>query len=254
VSVTTVTPRTIAGVPALLAHVGQLERKAPVVRWFHGLGVDKETHRAELEILAQEGFLAVGLDAVGHGERRWPHLQKLIDAPREEAFRTAVDIAVAGAGEVQSIVAQLAADGYADPARIALAGISMGAFTVYRALADWRGADRVVAMLGSPKWPFSSSPHGELDAFCATELLSITAEHDENVPPKNARNLHLALDQRCPDRHRYVELKGGVHLMSAEHWEHARSAMLAWLRPMVTGQAAADAEGTRVSPSLLFGR
>jgi uncharacterized protein len=224
------TTRHIAGVPALVAYAGESDDARPLVLWFHGLGVDKETHRAELQFLAEAGFLAVGVDAVGHGERRWPHLQQLIDAPRAEAFATAVDVAVQTANEVPGIIDALILERLADPKHIALAGISMGAFTVYRALADRRGrAGCAVAILGSPRWPFASSPHNELDAFCDSALLSITAELDENVPPTAARELHYALERRCPEKHRYVELSGAVHLMSASHWEETKRAMLNWL-------------------------
>jgi uncharacterized protein len=224
------TTRRIAGVPALLAYAGELDEARPLVLWFHGLGVDKETHRAELQLLAEAGFLAIGIDAVGHGERRWPHLQQLIDAPRDDAFATAVDIAVQTAAEVPRIIDALIDERVADPKRIALAGISMGAFALYRALVECRGKIAcAVAILGSPQWPFVSSPHNELDAFCDAALLSITAELDENVPPAAARELHYALEQRCPDRHRYVELSGAVHLMSASHWEQTKREMLNWL-------------------------
>jgi uncharacterized protein len=225
------TTRRIAEAPALLAHAEARAHHAPLVLWFHGLGVDKETHRAELQLLAEHGFLAVGIDAVGHGERRWPHLQQLIDAPRDAAFASAVDMAVQTGREVPAMLDQLVHEGMVDPQRIALAGISMGAFAVYRALVECRSRiANAVAILGSPHWPSASSPHNELDAFCDAALLSITAEFDENVPPHAARELHYALERRCPDRHRYVELPGAVHLMSAAHWEDTKREMLSWLR------------------------
>ena len=225
----------IAGAPALLAHADVRMHHAPLVLWFHGFGVDKETHRAELQLLADHGFLAVGIDAVGHGERRWPDLQQLIDAPRDEAFANAVEMAVQTSREVPAILDELIRDGLADPQRIALAGISMGAFAVYRALVECRGRiSNAVAILGSPRWPSPSSPHNDLDAFCDAALLSITAELDENVPPNAARDLHYALEQRCPNRHRYVELSGAVHLMSAAHWEETKREMLNWLRAGIT--------------------
>lgn len=229
------TTRRIAGVPALLAHADARVHHAPLVLWFHGLGVNKETHRAELHLLAEHGFLAVGIDAVGHGERRWPHLQQLIDAPRDDAFANAVDMGVQTSKEVPAILDELIHDGMADPHRIALAGISMGAFALYRALVECRGRiSSAVAILGSPRWPSASSPHNDLNAFCDAALLSITAELDENVPPHAARELHLALEERCPDRHRYVELSGAVHLMSAAHWEETKREMLNWLCAGIT--------------------
>jgi pimeloyl-ACP methyl ester carboxylesterase len=42
----------------------------PAVLWFHGLGADKDVHRFELRRFADAGLLAIGVDAVGHGQRR----------------------------------------------------------------------------------------------------------------------------------------------------------------------------------------
>lgn len=225
------TDRLIGDVPVLIAQLDDVPNPAPVVVWFHGLGVDKETHRTELQQLAEAGLCAVGIDAVGHGARRLSNLQALIDAPREQAFATAVDLAVQTAREVPRIIDVLTGTGLADPDRVSLAGISMGAFVVYRALVECREINKAVAILGAPRWPFPHSPHDQIDAFCATELLSITAEHDENVPPAAARELHLALETRCPTRHRYVELRGAVHLMNEADWNQTMQETLGWLRP-----------------------
>ena len=106
--------RNINHVPALTAERDDLTTPAPLLLWFHGLGVDKDTHRAELQLLAEAGFLAVGIDAVGHGARRLPNLQELIDAPREQAFATAVDLATKTAAEVPAIIEVLISENVAD--------------------------------------------------------------------------------------------------------------------------------------------
>ncbi|QSQ26010.1 hypothetical protein JY651_14245 [Pyxidicoccus parkwayensis] len=64
----------LAGAPALAVHVGSREealRKGAVLL-FHGLGASKEVHTAELSAFASRGLYAVGVDAVGHGARRYP--------------------------------------------------------------------------------------------------------------------------------------------------------------------------------------
>jgi alpha-beta hydrolase superfamily lysophospholipase len=43
----------------------------PTVLWFHGFTAGKATHRPEFATLAEAGFLAVGIDAAGHGEIGW---------------------------------------------------------------------------------------------------------------------------------------------------------------------------------------
>ncbi len=60
----------IAGVPVLMAAPALDGAPFPTVLWFHGFRADALAHAGELERLASAGFLAVGIDAVGHGARR----------------------------------------------------------------------------------------------------------------------------------------------------------------------------------------
>lgn len=223
--------RKVAGVPLLLARPSSAQGPLPLVLWFHGFGVDKEVHRKELAQIAGAGFLAVGVDAAGHGERRLPDLVARIDAPQAEALRTAVELAEATAREVPTVVRALVAEGLADGGHVAVAGISMGAFVVYRAVVEEPSLRAAVAILGSPEWPAGDSPHRHLDAFRRVALLSITAEHDENVPPGPARELHRRLAERHPrpERARYVELPGAVHLMGPADWDTTMAETLEWL-------------------------
>lgn len=155
--------------PALI--VRSSNEPLPAVLWFHGFGVDKETHRPELERLAAAGFAAIGVDAAGHGERRLPHLAERQAAPRDEARATMRALAAATADEVPAIIDELCESGIADPSAIAVAGVSMGAYTVYRAMADPR-VKAAVAILGDPELLLDPAEH--------VAILSITAECDEN--------------------------------------------------------------------------
>lgn len=219
--------RTTEGVPLLLAFPPAGEAPFPVVLWFHGFGVDKETHRKELEQIARAGFLAVGVDAAGHGERRLPDLDARIDVSREETIRFMLGLVEQTAREVPAIVRALVDDGLADAERVSAVGISMGGYLLYRAVLEEPSLRAAVAILGSPEWPEGDSPHRHLDAFRRIALLSITAEHDENVPPGPARELHRRLGES--DRTRYVELPGAVHLMCAADWERTMDETLRWL-------------------------
>ena len=216
-----------AGAAPLLLAIPHGARPMPTVLWFHGLSVDKETHRKELEQIARAGFLAVGVDAAGHGERRLPDLDARIDVSRDETIRFMLGLVEQTACEVPAIVRALVDDGLADAERVSAVGISMGGYLLYRAVLEEPSLRAAVAILGSPEWPEGDSPHRHLDAFRRIALLSITAEHDENVPPAPAREFHRRLGQS--DRARYVELPGAVHLMSAADWERTMDETLRWL-------------------------
>ena len=223
--------RTIGGVPHLLALPSTGDAPHPMVLWFHGFGVDKEVHRKELEQLARAGFLAVGVDAAGHGARRLPDLDARQAAPHEEALRTMIGLAAQTADEVPSIVRALADEGLADAERVGIVGVSMGGYVVYRAVLVEPSIRAAVAILGSPEWPEGDSPHRHLDGFRHPALLSITAERDKNVPPAAARELHRRLAALDPEPvHSYVELAGAVHLMSEQHWTQAMVETLRWLK------------------------
>ncbi|HZG42328.1 MAG TPA: alpha/beta fold hydrolase [Longimicrobium sp.] len=223
--------RTGGGVPLLLAFPPTGEAPHPMVFWFHGFGVDKEVHRKELEQLARAGFLAVGVDAAGHGARRLADLDARQAAPHDEALRTMIDLAARTAGEVPSIVRALAEEGLGDAKRVGAVGVSMGGYVVYHAVLVEPRIRAAVAILASPEWPEGDSPHHHLDGFRRTALLSITAERDENVPPAAARELHRRLAMEHPKAsQKYVELAGAVHLMSEEHWTQAMDETLRWLK------------------------
>ena len=223
-------------VPLLIARPASGSPPFATVLWFHGLGVSKNTHEKELQQLADAGFLAVGVDAAGHGERSLPTLsQRIADASQEEALRLMLPLAELTARDVPLVVRSLVGQGLTDERRVALAGISMGAYVVYRAAAIVQGIRAAVALLGSPAWPEGISPHWDPAAFRHTALLSITAERDVNVPPDAARAFHDVLDadanRTAPAR--YLELRGASHLMNESDWARAMSETLAWLRQFV---------------------
>ena len=224
--------RTLAGVPVLLAHRAEHEGPLPVVLWFHGFRAAAADNRGELARIAAEGFLAVGVDAVGHGARRDPELAARIAASPAGALPVMLAQADATAAELPALVRALADAGLGDPSRVSLVGVSMGGFLAYRAATVLPALRAVVALLGSPEWSGDDGPHRRPHVFHDLALLSITAERDASVPPDAARRFHEALATAHPNpaRARHLELEGAEHLMSGEQWEAAMTAMLDWLR------------------------
>jgi uncharacterized protein len=226
-----VTGTTIAGVPVLMAvPVAARARPIPLVLWCHGFRADALGHAAELERCARAGFLAIGIDAVGHGARRDAALD---DRITEAGGALPVMLAQVEhtVGELPALIHALVMQHGADRARVSLVGISMGAFLAYRAVTAGVPLRAVVALLGSPEWPTTTSAHRAPMLFRDCALLSITAEHDVSVPPAAVVRLHAALDERfgaTPSRVHAV-LHGAGHLTSRTEWEHAMRATMEWL-------------------------
>ena len=102
---------------------------------------------------------------------------------------------------------------------VAIVGVSMGAFVVYRALRLDPRIRAAIAILGEPE---SDDPL----PFSGVALLSITAGSDRNVPPAAARALH----QRLPSPpSKYVELAGAEHLLTGAQWSLVIASTIDWL-------------------------
>ncbi len=205
---------TIAGVPVLLGVPQPPNRPLPVVLWFHGFRADALAHAQQLERCSDAGFLAVGVDAIGHGARRDEQLSARVaesDGHVMQIMREQIALTIV---ELPALVEALVRDFGADRTRVSVVGTSMGAFLAYELLASSFSVHAAVALLGSPM-------HVSFDALVhacdRTALLSITAEHDVNVSPDAA----LALHARLGDDARHHILRGSGHLTSREHWHEA---------------------------------
>ena len=214
--------RYLAAAPALIARPDGPSRAT--VLWYHGLGVDKETHAAELERFARAGFIAIGLDAAGHGERRLPNFEERFAPPRAVIEPLLFQLIEETVAELPSVFDELPRSGLDSDGRIAVAGVSFGAFITYRAVIREPRLRAAVALLGEP--PES------IEGLWPTALLSITAGNDTNVPPQKASVFHERLEPRyatAPERLRYVELPDEQHLVSAVAWERAMRETVGWV-------------------------
>jgi dienelactone hydrolase len=229
----------LAGVPVLIASppphaVASDDQHRPAVLWMHGFRADALAHVAELKRCAALGFVAVGIDAVDHGARSNAALVKRLEQSTAGALPVMLDIVDATVRELPAVIDALVHEHGVDRRRVSLVGISMGAFLAYRAIADGIPLRSSVALLGSPEWPGPSSAHQRLDAFRGTALLSVTAEHDTNVPPAPVNRLHGALhvlfgDAAVRHHHHHHELRGSGHLTNAAQWGEAMQLTMAWL-------------------------
>jgi uncharacterized protein len=222
---------TVAGVPVLLARPSQpREYPLPTVLWCHGFRADALAHARELERCARAGFLAIGLDAVGHGARIDVGISARI-ARDGGALPLMLEQVEQTVDELPNLIRTLIADFNTDAAAISLVGISMGAFLAYRAIGAGLPLRSVVALLGSPEWSSGTSAHLVPQSFHDVALLSVTAEHDVSVPPAAVVRLHAALDSQYgyTSSRRHDVLLGAGHLTSAVEWEQAMQTTMGWL-------------------------
>lgn len=225
----------LASVPALLMfEENALEAGAKgTILFYHGLTASKEVQTKELSSLAQRGFLAVGLDNVGHGERREPDFTRRFSIGNPNVLNNLLDAVRATAKEIPQVIDELLRRGFADPEKIGVSGISMGGYITYAAVLADRRIKAAAPILGSPKWKTSDmeSPHHHPDKFFPTALLAQNAGDDQNVPPKFAREFHKCLQpfyKEKPERLCYIEYPGAGHFMPEHDWNQLWENVLQW--------------------------
>lgn len=218
---------TLENAPALVMRGTSSERGTVLL--LHGFGASRESQRTEARSLAQHGYLAVTIDAIGHGARRYADFDQRFSADRAEAsyFETVRHTS----DELPAIVAAMHRKGLARPGRLGACGISMGGAVLFGAIPSVR-FDAVATIVATPIWRGSAqSPHARPQTFFPTPLLVQTGGADPVVAAADARTFCDALTPlyaRDPDRLRYLEFVGEKHAFSEAKWNRAWSEVLAW--------------------------
>ncbi|MBI4862142.1 MAG: dienelactone hydrolase family protein [Candidatus Riflebacteria bacterium] len=232
-------------VPALVVCRGAPEEagRRGTILFHHGFTADKQAQRPELRGLARRGFLAVEIDAGGHGEQRFPDFETRFSGSGPDFQNALLDVVEETAAQTPALIDDLSARGWARPGSIGMAGISMGGFITYRSLLLERRLEAVVALLGSPRFFLDrpASPHRHPDRFFPTALLSLTAGADECVDPAPARELHRALTPLYaarPERLDHEEYPGAGHMVGEDVWKKMRRRMEQWFDRFLGGQQA----------------
>jgi hypothetical protein len=226
----------LAGAPVLAVHLGPAHEaiRRGAVLFFHGLNGSKEVHERELDLFAEHGLFAVGVDAVGHGERRYPDFSARFAADNPHVPMNFLEIVRASAREVPILIDALVARHGADPTRVGIGGASLGGFISYSAILEDRRLRAAVPFIASPEWelPLPESPHLRPECFFPVALFSQTAGRDEVVNPTAAREFHTRLGPlyaQAPERLRYREFPESAHMMRHEDWLEATRDAADWL-------------------------
>lgn len=218
--------------PALAVWQGTREHavRHGTVLFHHGFTVDKQAQLPELTTLAGAGYLAIGVDAAGHGQRRLPDFEQHFAGPdhRQRLFELVAETVA----ELPAVVDALEDASLVGAGRLAIAGVSMGGHICYGAAVTEPRFTVVAPILGSPCWPRADSPHLQPEKFFPKAVLSQNAGRDEIVSPDGARALHGELPRyyhESSQSSRYVEFAESGHEMRDEDWHSAMNNLLRWL-------------------------
>jgi dienelactone hydrolase len=230
----------MAGVPVLLRFHDTAKEAAQrgTVFFCHGFGGTKERPGAYLDAIAGAGLLVVSIDAVGHGERRYPDFATRFSDERwdrefdatESEFLQLIDETAA---EIPALIDQLFSRRLAAEGRIAIAGRSLGGNVAYASVLADRRITAAVSVVGCPQWtlPREHSPHLHPGRFYPAALMSQAAEHDEHSPPDQIRQFHASLAPyyaAAPERAAYLEYAGVGHFLTPELDADSREQLVAW--------------------------
>ena len=218
-------------VPVLMVFQGEPGRAAEkgCILFFHGLGASKDVQRPDLDLAAQ-GYLVVGIDSVGHGERRYPNFDERLSKTNPDFAREFLSVVLETANEVPFLVDELEQAGLVRNGRVGVAGISQGGFVTYTAVTLEPRLKVAVSVVGSPEWPLElpGSPHLHLEAFGRVFLLSQNAGKDELVPSRHARNFHERLGRVYPDAARFAYVEHASDHRLEANWDVLWARTLGW--------------------------
>jgi dienelactone hydrolase len=213
-----------------------------VILVYHGLGAIKEVQRKECKWLAESGFLAVAVDAVGHGARKLPDFEwRMTQWNHHYVFLQMVHDSIR---EIPAIIDALSA--LLGENRFGVTGVSMGGYIAFGAATIEPRLRAVVPILGSPDWTVGAqhydellqqSPHTKLGAFPPRAILAINAARDTNVPPQATRTLIEGLRPHYtndPERLQYIEYPNSSHFMREEDWFDLWQRAIGWLTKVLS--------------------
>ena len=225
----------LGAAPGLLIYHDSPGRAAKrgTILFYHGLGVDKRAHLFEMSRLAGAGYLVIGIDAVGHGERRYPDYEERFTP--EKSHDSYYEVVIQTVREVPGLIDELKKRELADGRGVGMAGISMGGFICYAAVLEDERVKVITPVIASPYFRDipEISPHLHPDRFFPAAVFSQNAGADTIVNPAFARDFHAALEKHYrqnPERLKHVEYPGVEHVMPPSDWSRVVSGMLEWFK------------------------
>ena len=229
----TTTYQTFGDVPTVLLYENELEASSQkgCVLCFHGLTSSKNDWLHELAKIAERGFLVVGVDNVGHGERRYLDFDTRFAESNLDFYDNFLDAVAETARDLPSLIDALIEAGLVVNDRVGVLGVSMGGYIAYAAVGLEPRVQAVVTIVASPEWlEHPNSPHHQIDKFAKVKLLSQTAGIDDVVPSRYARAFHERLNETYADydeRFAYIDYPESNHQLNPD-WELCWARAIAW--------------------------
>ncbi len=196
--------------------------------FFHGLRSSGEALDEAARTLTTHGFDVLLPDAPHHGTRRDAVLDEMPDTATRAGYATLLRIIREARDEMPALVDHALALGYE---KVAIGGVSLGAFIALSAPRVEARAAAIVSILGTPDWTphegeaaadldafreaLAESPHLDLHTLPLPPILLCNGAHDVNVRPEGAR----ALAARIPASARFIHREWNVpHFVPPDVW------------------------------------
>ena len=205
----------------------------------HGLDVSKEVNIIDMDRLEEAGFWSVTIDAPHHGERDDGYLDIMRNANKREAYFMFLSIIQQEATEVTDLVKFYKSQ----EKKVAVYGISMGAYATYSLMMINREADLFAPFMGNPDFrakgnfiyslPEISGPIDNCDKIFPANMFIVNAGSDDVVDPEGARRFYKAIKpyyKDNPEKLEYLEYPESGHLMRPNDWFDAWDALIARLK------------------------
>ena len=225
----------INNIPIILVYDKLLSsaiKKGSII-FFHGLGSSKNIQYNDLCKYAKNGYLAIGIDNWGHGDRKIENYDSYFDLKSEKFQNNYINSIQITANEIPQLITSLIDKHLISTNKIGISGISMGAIIGYRVIIIEKRISSATLFVGSPEWEIDlpESPHKHLSSFYPTALLSLVASKDSIVPHIHTKILHdnlISYYSKSPDRLKLIEYPESDHIMKSEDWDNGFDESIKW--------------------------
>ncbi len=220
--------------PAVLVSCKSFEESAErgIVIFYHGLGASKESNFTELEGIASVGFLAVGIDNVGHGERRESNFENLFSENNIDRVKNIYRYVKETAEEVEEIISFLMSKFSLKNPKISVCGISMGGCIAYLTPQYSNKINVVSSILGTPIWHnVGDNFQDRIILYKNVALLSQNGALDDIICASDVQRFHSILNETYHSaNHKFVKYDWSGHFMREEDWYTACSLSVDWIK------------------------